>query len=87
MLSGKWNLTGSGIEPMSLALAGSFFSTEPSVKPSISAEFLNSVLTYLFNSRHVFFMVLEAENPRLMCQLFQLPGESSLFGLEMVVST
>ena len=32
-------------------------------------------------------MALEAENPRLMCQLIQLPGEGSLFGLEMVASS
>ena len=42
------NLPDPGIEPMSPALAGSLFSTEPLVKSSIIAEFLNSVFTYLF---------------------------------------
>ena len=32
-------------------------------------------------------MALEAENPILMCQLIQLPGEGSLFGLGMVASS
>ena len=33
LLHGIWNLPGSGIKPMSLALAGRFFTTEPPVKP------------------------------------------------------
>ena len=33
LLCGMWDLPGSGIEPMSPALAGGFFTTEPSGKP------------------------------------------------------
>ena len=36
MLHGMWDLPGSGIEPMSPALAGGFFTTEPPGKPYIS---------------------------------------------------
>ena len=34
LLHGMWDLPGSGIEPMSCALAGGFFTTEPPGKPS-----------------------------------------------------
>ena len=34
LLHGMWDLPGSGIKPMSCALAGGFFTTEPPGKPS-----------------------------------------------------
>ena len=34
-LVGMWDLPGPGIEPVSLTLAGRFFTTEPSGKPSL----------------------------------------------------
>ena len=37
LLHGMWDLPGSEIEPMSPALAGGFFTTEPSGKPPIFA--------------------------------------------------
>ena len=36
MLPSMWDLPGSGMEPVSLALAGGFFTTEPPGKPHIS---------------------------------------------------
>ena len=33
LLCGMWHLSGSGIKPMSPALAGGFYTTEPSGKP------------------------------------------------------
>ena len=35
-LLGMWDPSGSGIEPVSPALAGGFFTTEPPGKPSIA---------------------------------------------------
>ena len=39
LLRGMWDLPGSGIELVSLALAGGFFTTEPPGKPRINFFF------------------------------------------------
>ena len=43
LLHGRWDLTGSGVEPVSPALAGRFFITEPPGKPSWSLLTLSVV--------------------------------------------
>ena len=43
---GMWDLPGSGIEPVSPALAGGFFTTEPPRKPN--ARVFKFIFTYLF---------------------------------------
>ena len=56
LLRGMWDLPGSGIEPVSPALAGRFFTTEPPGKPTLypwmkleqegSTDLLNAVLSF-----------------------------------------
>ena len=52
MLHGMWELLGPGIEPVSPALTGEFFTTKPTGKPSVSIVHLwrNSSLYILFLS-------------------------------------
>ena len=44
MLGGMWDLPGTAIEPMSPALAGRFFTTEPSQKPKVLFLFRRKAL-------------------------------------------
>ena len=68
-----WDLPGSGIEPVSPALAGGFFATEPPGKPSQSFS-----LSLFFFKLEAFYFVLG------YCQLTGFPGGSAVKNLPAV---
>ena len=72
MLHGMWNLPGSGIEPMSPAFSGEFFTTEPPRKPP-------SNFTLLFNLCVLFTAVSLSINLLLLTPLM-LYGTKSISG-------
>ena len=54
LLHGTWDLPGPGIEPVSPALAGRVFTTEPPGKPLSSKEFDNILSTSIYVVLRVF---------------------------------
>ena len=50
-------LPGPGIEPVSLALAGRFFTTEPLGKPSISTFLWENLWIHFIISRNIHFLI------------------------------
>ena len=54
LLCGMWDLPRSGVEPMSSAMAGGFFSTEPPGKPPDSQVYSLDSCKYIFTKGMVF---------------------------------
>ena len=60
LLCGLWGLPGPGVELMSPALAGRFFTTEPPGKPALS----------LLNAAHLKYMMLVNNYSRFLMVIF-----------------